>query len=75
MSDFIRVTAKILAFLFVFFVALAILNDMPRWALNLIIFALTGIALHLWMKCDKWSIRYLQKAGYEEWSKVSSEIN
>jgi hypothetical protein len=71
MRAIISITAKILAGLFVFIVVLAFLDDLPRW----VIFALIGLVLHLWMKCDKWSIRYMQKAGYEEWSKVSAEIN
>jgi hypothetical protein len=75
MSALVRITAKVLAGLFVCVFILAILDDMPRWGLNVVIFALIGIALHLWRKCDKWSIRYMQKAGYDEWSKASSEIN
>ena len=69
------ITAKIIVSLFAFVVALAILDDMPRWGLNTIIFSLAGISLHLWQKCHKWSIRYMQKTDYDEWSKASSEIN
>jgi hypothetical protein len=75
MIALIRITAKVLAGLFAFILALAILNDIPRWGLNVIIFSLIGIAVHLWQKCHKWSVRYMQKAGYDEWSKASSEIN
>lgn len=52
-----------------------VLEELPRWGLELMILALAAIALSLWAKCDAWSTRFLVKSGYEEWSKARAEIN
>jgi len=65
---------KIVAVAFGLLLGWLVLEELPRWALELAILALAVIALSLSAKCDAWSTRFLVKTGYEEWSKARAEI-
>ncbi|MBZ2207137.1 hypothetical protein [Massilia soli] len=74
MKTALKLLVKMIAVCFALVVAWAIMEDMPRWGLNLMVLALLIIALSLWVKCEAWSKRYLLKAGFEEWSNERSKI-
>lgn len=74
LMTFLKLLIKLVAISFAMLLAWAIMEDMPRWALNVLVLALLIVALSLWAKCDAWSKRFLLRAGYEEWSKTRAEI-